>query len=382
MKKMIKEKLKIGVNLLYMNRKLSGGSITYGINLVNELSNLDKFNSYVIYVNKDCKDLPLNIDTNFEIKIVPFYNKYVFIRYFWEQVIFPFIISLDKLDVLHSLGYVGPLICPTKHIVSILDLNFKRHEGSMNLSKRILLGFMVRLTSVFSNKILTISNFSKNEICSVLNVDVNKISVTHLSGSNDRYKDININIDLNRLYKIQSDYIIAFGSPSSHKNILGLIFAFSNVLKTNKNISLILVGHQHSSEELNKHIVNLDLENKVLFTGFVPDEHVFPLIRSSKLFVFPSFYEGFGIPLLDAQSLGVPVASSNSASLPEIGNNGALYFDPHNIVEMSDVMKNILNNNNISKKLIETGYVNRSNYSWHKTALQTLDCYYLVFAQL
>jgi glycosyltransferase involved in cell wall biosynthesis len=379
---MINKKLKIGINLLYMNRKLSGGSITYGVNLVNELSKLDKFNNYILYVNKDCKDLPLNLNTNFEIKIVPFYNKHVFIRYFWEQVIFPFIISLDKLDVLHSLGYVGPLICPTKHIVSILDLNFKRHTGSMSLSKRILLGSMVRLTSIFSNKILTISNFSKNEICSVLNVNVNKISVTYLSGSNDRYKDVNFNIDLKKLYKIQSDYIIAFGSPSSHKNILGLILAFSNFTKTNKNISLLLVGHQHSSEELNNHIIKLDLVNKVLFTGFVPDEHVFPLIRSSKLFVFPSFYEGFGIPLLDAQSLGVPVASSNSASLPEIGNNGALYFDPHNIEEMSDVMKNILNSNNISKKLIESGYINRSNYSWCKTASQTLDYYYIVSAKL
>jgi hypothetical protein len=157
-------KKKIGINLLYMNRKFTGGSITYGVNLVNELVKLDSFNSYVIYVNKDCKDLPLFLGSNFKFRVIPFYNKIVYVRYFWEQVIFPFIVLFDNLDVLHSLGYVGPLFCPSSHIVSILDLNYKRHVDSMSLSKRILFGFMVRMTSYFSSKIITISNFSKNEI--------------------------------------------------------------------------------------------------------------------------------------------------------------------------------------------------------------------------
>ena len=143
---------KIGINLLYMNRKLSGGSIVYGINLVNELSKLDKFNNYIIYVNKDCKDLPLIIGPNFKFKIIPFSNTSVYYRYFWEQLLFPFILLFDNLDVLHSLGYVGPLFCPSFHIVSILDLNYKRQVNSMSLSKRLLLGFMVRMMSKFSKK--------------------------------------------------------------------------------------------------------------------------------------------------------------------------------------------------------------------------------------
>jgi glycosyltransferase involved in cell wall biosynthesis len=139
------------------------------------------------------------------------------------------------------------------------------------------------------------------------------------------------------------------------------------------------VGHQHSNEELNKLIIHLNISDKVFFTGFVPDEHVFPLIKASNLFVFPSYYEGFGIPLLDAQSLCVPVACSNAASLPEVGQDGALYFDPNNIVEMTEIMKSILENSNISKGLIEKGLNNRSNYSWCKTAHITLDSYQKLF---
>ena len=366
---------KIGINLLYMNRKLSGGSIVYGINLVNELSKLDKFNNYIIYVNKDCKDLPLIIGPNFKFKIIPFSNTSVYYRYFWEQLLFPFILLFDNLDVLHSLGYVGPLFCPSFHIVSILDLNYKRQVKSMSLSKRLLLGFMVRMMSKFSTKIITISNFSKNEIISVLNIDHNKIKVTHLSGSNDEYINFNTIFDIKSIYNIKSDYIIAFGSSSSHKNIQGLIFAFSKLLIEHSKHCLILVGHQHSNEELNNLIIDLNISDKVFFTGFVPDEHVFPLIKASSLFIFPSYYEGFGIPLLDAQSLGVPVACSIAASLPEVGQDGAIYFDPNNIVEMTGVMKTILENTNISKDLIVKGFNNRSNYSWCKTAQTTLEIY-------
>lgn len=154
----------IGINLLYMNRRLSGGSITYGINLVNELIKLDTINNYIIYVNKDCTDLPILTSLNFKVKVIPFYNKVVYVRYFWEQILFPFYLLKDNLDVLHSLGYVGPVLCPTKHIVSILDLNYRRHAESMSFSKKILLGSMVKFMSIFSNKIVTISEFSKKKL--------------------------------------------------------------------------------------------------------------------------------------------------------------------------------------------------------------------------
>lgn len=361
-----------------MNRKLAGGSITYGINLVNELVKLDKTNNYIVYVNKDCADLPITLTSNFSIKIIPFYNRNVYIRYFWEQLIFPFFLFKDRLDLLHSLGYVGPLFCPTKHISSILDLNYKRHADSMSSGKKILLGTMVKLTSIFTKHIITISNFSKKEICEGLNVKSSKVTVTHLSGSNDHPVLAGNAIDLKSVYKIKTDYIIAFGSPSSHKNIGGLIAAFAALSKNYKEIQLVLVGHQHNNKELNDRIIEFNLIDKVSFTGFVPDDHIFPLLTSSKLFVFPSFYEGFGIPLLDAQAAGVPVASSNAASLPEVGENGALYFDPYDIEQMTEIMREILQNKDLSKDLIQKGLTNRSKFAWQSTARETLECYKMV----
>lgn len=373
----MKKPLNIAINLLYMNRRLSGGSITYGINLVNELVKIDKVNQYTIYINKDCTDLPLVLSNNFIIKLIPFKNKYVYVRYFWEQFIFPFILFFKRFNIVHSPGYVGPVLCPSVHIVSILDMNYKRHGASMSKSKRILLGPMVKLMSIFAKRILTISNFSKDEICKELGVSSNKVTVTHLSGSSDDIK-ISAKIDLESLYGIDSDYIIAFGSTSSHKNILGLIEAFAILSNKINYIKLILVGFQHNNLELNELILKLNLLNRVNFTGFVPDEHILPLLVGSKLFVFPSFYEGFGIPLLDAQAAGVPVACSTAASLPEVGNLAALYFDPNNIDQMAEVMMKILTNSELAKDLIAKGYSNRAKFSWQKTAVETLECYKLV----
>jgi glycosyltransferase involved in cell wall biosynthesis len=197
-----------------------------------------------------------------------------------------------------------------------------------------------------------------------------------LSGSNDNHKNEST-LDIKPLYNIQSDYIIAFGSPSSHKNIIGLISAFSNVNKKYNDIILLLVGHQHNNNELQDYIVSLNLKGKVQFTGFVPDEHIFPLISASKLFVFPSFYEGFGIPLLDAQSARTPVACSNAASLPEVGRDGALYFNPYDTVEMESVMMKILQDDLLRENLIKKGSINRSGFSWKITAEKTLECYNL-----
>jgi len=370
--------LKIGINLLYMNRKLAGGSITYGINLVNELAQLDKTSRYYVYVNKDCTDLPVTVGKNFKIKVIPFHNKNIYTRFFWEQFIFPFYLLRDNLQILHSLGYVGPLLCPTKHVVSILDLNYKHYVFNMPVIKRVFLGSMVKLMSVFSKHIITISRFSKEEICKTLNVRDEKVTVTHLSASNDQYFETTDDvIDVKEIYKIDTEYIIAFGSSSVHKNITGLITAFAGLDDIHNDIKLVLVGHQHNNKELEEYIIKFNLSGRVLFTGFVPDGHVFPLLKAAKVFVFPSFYEGFGIPLLDAQSIGVPVASSNAASLPEVANDGAIYFDPHNTTEMTKCIAKILEHDDLAKHLIEKGLINRSIFTWRKTALETFNCYLL-----
>lgn len=367
---------RIGINLLYINPKLAGGSVTYALKLIKEISLLDTQNKYVIYINKECQSINFEVGNNFEIRVLNFQYSSVYLRYFWEQIILPFYVFRDKIDLLHSLGYVTPLITTAKKIVSILDINYKGHSNNMSASKRFLLGSMVNLSAMFCSKIITISEFSKRQIVKYTSTKNEKVIVTLLSGSSDvLLEDIQKTKTLLQKYNIFTNYIVAFSSPSPHKNIERLIDAVSEILKNKSDLKLVLVGHQHKSEILIKRIEEVNLQDKVIFTGFVPDEDIQPLMANAKLFVFPSLYEGFGIPLLDAQACQVPVVSSNAGSLREVGGDAALYFDPENTIEMSDVISKVLESDSVASDIIKKGLRNRENFSWKETAQQTLDVY-------
>lgn len=367
---------RIGLNLLFLNPKLVGGSTKYGINLLRELSLIDKRNTYYVYINMESIDLMPELGPNFVLRVLNFEYSNVFLRYFWEQIILPFYVFKDKIDLLHSLGYVMPLMTTTKSIVSILDINYRGHSNSMSLVKRLMLGFMVNLSALFAKRIITISEFSKSQITKYINVNPNNVIVTLLSGSDDLQSGAKVNAKLIfEKYEIDTDYIIAFSSPSLHKNIERLIEAVSSILNNDLNLKLLLVGHQDKSGNIKNIIINHHISDKVVFTGFVPDEDINPLLTHARVFVFPSLYEGFGIPLLDAQAAGVPVVSSNAGSLPEVGGSDVMYFNPYDINEMEQSISNVLYDNLLAKFIVKKGLKNRSQFNWNKTAQNTLNTY-------
>lgn len=366
-------KKNIGINLLYINPKLAGGSVTYALKFLEELKNIDKETNYIVYINKDCEKVNFKIGHNFRFRILNFRYTNVFKRYFWEQFILPFYIYKDKLDLIHSLGYVTPLLSSVKKIVSILDINYKGHSNNMSVYKRKLLGLMVYLSAKSSKKIITISEFSKEQIIKHTNTHKDKVTVTLLSGSTDNIIDVK-NIPKSQ-YNFDSPYIISFSSPSPHKNIARLIKAFKEIAKVKPNLKLVLVGHSNKSEALQELILENNLREKIIFTGFVADKEIIPLISASELFVFPSLYEGFGIPLLDAQQCNVAVLSSNAGSLPEVGGKGAIYFNPLSIDEMEKEILKVLKNEDLKNEVKQFGLINRQNFSWNKTANQTYNLY-------
>jgi glycosyltransferase involved in cell wall biosynthesis len=370
------KKNKIGINLLYINTKFPGGSVTYAKRLLKAISLIDTENEYIIYIHKDCIVSDFDFGTNFKVKILPFSNSNVYKRFLWEQFVLPFYIQNDKINLLHSLGYVTPILTRKRKVVSILDINYIGHGGEMNFLKRILLGTMVSLSAWVSRKVITISNFSKSQIIKYTKINPNKISVTYLSGSIDsEFVELKQIDKVLAKFNLYDPYIIAFSSPSPHKNIKNLLIAFKILAVKNDKLKILLVGFQSKNNELKEFIEKENLSSKVIFTGYVPDEDVYPLISKAKVFVFPSRYEGFGIPILDAQTCKVPIASSNAASLPEIGGNGVVYFNPENTNEISDAINIFLENHKLASKSIRLNLENRVLFSWEKTAKETISIY-------
>lgn len=370
------KKHKIGISLLFINPKIQGGSVVYSIKLIEELSKLDKFNDYFVYINKESKKLKFEFGANFKLRTLNFNYSSVYLRYFWEQFILPFYLFNDKIELLHSPGYVAPILSPVKKVVSILDINYKGHSNNMKFIKRILLGIMVNLSARLSDKIITISEFSKKQIIKYTNSDEHKIIVTLLSGSSDLFfkKKLN-NYKLKSKYKIDAEYIICFSGSSPHKNIVKLIESIKDILIKKSDLKLVLVGYVNNKTR--NTIKKLNLKEHVILTGFVPDEDVNLLISHAKVFIFPSLYEGFGIPLLDAQSCGVPVISSNAGSLPEVGGSKTHYFDPKSKIDIYNTVLKVISLIDDKKvdDLINYGFINRSKFSWRNTAKKTLDVY-------
>lgn len=226
-----------------------------------------------------------------------------------------------------------------------------------------------------SDIILTVSNFSKNDICNTFSINKNKIHVTYLAPSKIYYP-LNKTYCKNFLfknYKINFEYILYIGSFSPRKNILGLIEAFSKICIKNPTIKLLIVGLKGKSYEiyLNRSL-KLNLENKIIFTDFIETNHLPYFYNGATCFIYPSFYEGFGLPPLEAMACGIPVIASNLTSIPEILKNAPIYINPHNIDDIYEKINLILNDKLLHKTFVQKSIEHSKLFSWEKTSYKTL----------
>jgi len=367
--------MKVGINILFLKPWLAGGTETYTKGLLHGLSAMEDNNvSYYIFCSTDV-DTSF-IDSNKRFTVVKYKNvsRSLAYRYFFEQFIFPFKLKKYKLDVLHSLGYVGPLYIKN-HIVTIHDTNAFAHKQAMPAGKRILLAVFLKKIAKTCRHIIAVSNFSKQEIISNLHIAGDKVSVI--------YEACKFRFNANEVAELPAEYqflkgtkyFVALSSTSAHKNIHTLVKAFRRVRQANGNCKLVLIGFMPAGNSIQQYLQQEGLGDDVVITGFVDDAVLTALFKNAFCFVFPSLYEGFGLPLLEAQQSGIPVISSNMGSLPEIGNNSALYFEATNAEELADKMNGLLANEAQGKELIAKGYINVQRFSWYKAAAETLQLY-------
>lgn len=362
--------MRIGINLLYLLPEVGGGSQTYALSLLEALRNLDCDHEFYFFTSQEAAKINFPEDPRYNLIHLPFSASSRPRRYFWEQLIFPHYLKEKKIDLIHSLGYVCPLKTTCGNVVSILDVNYVAMKQIMSVGHRLMLPIFVKASARRSDHIITISNFSKSQIIDYIGVEEKKITVTHLGPPDKIHSERNKDINLKEIYGINHPYICAFSSNSLHKNIPNLLLAFKKIVNHIPH-DLVLIGNL--PEKVNELIERADYNIRVKPTGYVPKNHLPSLLSRADLFVFPSWYEGFGLPVLEAQKAGVPVICSNAASIPEIGGEGAIYFDPFSIEDIAAKIIDGLDQDRI--KLIEAGRQNLQRFSWEKTAKETLKVY-------
>ncbi|MFH1581650.1 MAG: glycosyltransferase family 1 protein [Pseudomonadota bacterium] len=362
--------MRIGVNTLSILPGENGGGETYLVNLLREISNLDKNSTYCLFVNKENQKL-FPEAKNFTRILCPVSKGNVALRVLWEQFILPFYLISNKIDVLFSPANMAPVLwCPCKSVLTIHDLIWTRYGENLPRKQFYALKYLTNRSAVKATKIMADSGYTKTDLLARVKTDNNKITVVHL-GVGDL---IGIRSDYSNdqlLAKIGGGFLLSVGRTHPHKNFLNLIEAFKVLKGNNKNFNRKLViaglpGMQH--EQINNKICDDNLGGDIFLLGNVSNDDLALLYRKAELFIFPSLCEGFGLPILEAMSFGLPVACSNAACLPEIGGEAALYFDPLKVADLADKIYDILSSENFKRELISKGYQHIKGFSWKKTA--------------
>lgn len=369
--------MKIGINLLYLLPGVVGGTETYAAGFLRGLAEIDQRNEYVVFVNRESENWPLPQAANFTRVVCPVRAGGRASRYFFEQVRLPRLLAQHHIDVVHSLGYVGPLLAPCPSVVTIHDLNYIALRHIMPGVRRTALRFFSLQSARCADHVITISEFSKRELSRTIKLAPGRITVTHLGAMRDCASPSQPNwTELAGRYHIRGPYVAAFGGRTLNKNIPHLIRAFA-LVKDAFPHSLVLIGHIPSNVDLTSEV--REIRDRVTITGYVPEEHIRPLLSHADLFVLPSLYEGFGLPVLEAQQAAVAVACSTAASLPEVGGDGAIYFDPTSVEQIADAIRRCLADASLRSELVLKGRENMARFSWDRTARQTLSVYQNVY---
>ncbi len=362
----------IALNLLYLIPGVVGGTETYATALIRALAEEDEDNEYVVYLSSEAADIDVTPGPNFRRVVCPVIAMQRALRYTWEQGILPLQLLKERPALVHSMGYVSPLaaICP--QVVTVHDVNYIGHKGRRTAIGRRAFQFFVEQTVKRADKVITVSEFSRSEIIGHMHVSPEKVKVVHSAGRESYDQPVDTSVS-DVAKRIGRPYILAFSSLSAHKNIPRLISAFAEISSSVPH-ALVLVGHLPEKAAARTAMQSAN-DDRIVFTGYIPDAEVDALLKGASLFAFPSLYEGFGLPILDAQHAGVPIACSSAGALPEIAGAGALLFDPYSVDDIADALRRCLLDVGLRASLVQRGADNARRFSWDTTARETLAVY-------
>ena len=367
----------IGIDARYGFRKQRRGIGNYIYNLLEELEKTDVAR-YILYVDRlaDPAIIERFSRSPFTVRQIKRNN-----LFFWEQMVLPFNAHRDKLDILHCPANMSPLlkVCPT--IITILDvIEFRRAAfGDAQISFRHRLSRTYRLGLLptlarNADLILTISEFSRKDIIDVLKISSAKVKVLYL-GLPDRP------LDKNSVCEPGDRYIFALGAMDNRKNLRVLFEAFKIIKKDIvSNVRLIIAGIENPDLFIKKHnLMSHPFSHDISCRGFVSDDELTALYKYCACFVYPSLYEGFGLPPLEAMALGAPVIASKTTSVGEVVGDGGLLFDPYSPADLAEKITSILVNPNLIDVLRKKGKERLNFFSWKECAEETLSAYRKVY---
>ena len=359
--------------------KAKTGVGNYVCNLVSALVELDRENQYSLFSNsfRDRCDFPqIQGHSKWRVRDYRFANKLM--NYLWGQVGgFPISLLVRGVDVFHFTGAIAPSLKGISTLATIYDLYHVRHPESVEPRHRVSLhGLKNNLNAV--SGIIAISEFTKSDLAGYLGIAPEKIDVVPLGVNTRVFKPLTGCAEyLKNRFALEGRYLLFVGTLESRKNLLPLLDAFRMILDRHAHLKLVLVGSPGMGfEHIQTRMQAGNLKNSVLCLGYVDADQDLPyLYGGADAFVFPSLYEGFGLPVLEAFACGTPVAASNGTSIAEVAADAALLFDPHEPDDIAEKVLRILEEPALAQTLKKKSSARASDFTWAETAKKTLRIY-------
>lgn len=356
------------------------GVANYIINLVRNLEALDRVNRYFVFVTDSNKGYFPFSRENFQPVICPDMTEIPTMRRLWEQLVFPLMINRYKIDVLHCPVNVLPLLTRCKTAVTILDCQYFHASARHNFFRKSFNSLFMQASYGKADMVMTISDSMKQEIVGYFGGNNSKVFTTHL-GQEFCAVDPLPGLELEERFGVSQPYLLFVGFPNHRKNLPGLIRAFALALqRLSETFDLVICGDIHTKIESDypmivKTIEEKGMNDRVKFIGYVENGELQSLISGARGFVFPSLYEGFGLPVVEAMACGTPVLVSDIPVLREIAGDAAIYVDPNDDEDISSGICRLLSDEPLRAALRVKGAARAAEFTWRETARKTLECY-------
>jgi len=367
--------MRFSVDAHAIGRHLTGNEV-YVRNLLEKFAVLDRTSEFIAYLSSNSNGAAAAIPSRFVQRQVAA-NSFLRLGIDLSRKL-----REDRPDLVH-VQYTAPLGCPVPIVVSVHDVSFLEHPEYFTWARATQLRLTVRRTVQAAAKVVTPSEFSRRTIAAAYDLDDAKVTVVPI-GVSSAFRPIareSAAAWVASRFRIAGPFVLTVGDLQPRKNQIGLIRAFEEVVRAHPRLphKLVIVGQDTwYSDHVLAAAKKSGVSARIHFTGFVKDDELLQLYGASDLFVFPSFYEGFGLPILEAMACSRAVACSNTSAMPEVANAAALLFDPNSTEEIARAMRDLLLDGELRARLERLGQQRASLFTWERTAEKTLDVYYAV----
>ena len=361
----------ITVDLLSIIPGKNRGTQTYVDSLLPELDALPSVE--VVCLTNQLNHQYYSNQLHLRCQLTPLGGSNRVLRVLYRQLAISSVAKRAGGDVLFCPTYLSPVFLALPTVIVLHDMNFRDIPDSVPPLVRLAYNMIVPQAVRTASKVITVSEFSKGRIMAELGDICDKLVVVHEGPLASL--DIGEEVDwhcLKKKYSIRGECFLSVSSGAPHKNLRRLVQGFIEMKKrTAGDQQLVLVGHA-LDEDTRDYLEDEGSHDDVVATGFVSEAEKISFMKNSIAYFFPSLYEGFGLPVLEAQSCGLPVAASTYGSLPEVCGRGAMFFDSMSLESIANAFLELCENKRLRQQLIEAGYLNLSRFSWQRAANETL----------